>query len=259
MKALAIAALLLQTIPVVDDATLPRFEVVSVKPGDPNAFQRGMGFRPNAFFVQDSDLYNPLLVAFGVRPHQLTGIPEFAMRERFTIEARAPEGAARADLPLMVRAMFIDRFKLRYHVERKEEDSYVLVLARRDGRLGPKLRASSLVCTSPAPRADGCGIRNAPGLLNFGGMPFSMLVSMLSNQTGRVVTDQTGLAGNYDVELRFSREQGLRASPDVAQNVADDAPSIFDAVQDQLGLKLEKSKAQVEHIVIDRLEKPEPD
>jgi uncharacterized protein (TIGR03435 family) len=81
---------------------------------------------------------------------------------------------------------------------------------------------------------------------------------MLSNQTGRQVTDQTGLTGNYDLELRFAREQGLRAGPD-AQNTPDDAPSIFDAVQDQLGLKLEKSKAQVDHIVIDHLEKPTPD
>jgi len=269
MRALATAAgcLILyalvsgQTTPVLDDAKLPRFEVVSVKPGKPDAFESGMGFRPGAFFVKDGALFSAFMMAFGLRMEQVSSLPDFLMRERFTIEARAPEGAPRADLPLMVRALFIDRFKLRYHIERKEEDGYVLTLARRDGRLGPNLHASSLTCPTAAPGPQGCGVRNGPGLLKFGGMPFSLLVSMLSNQTGKQVVDRTGLAGNYDGELRFSLEsvRPLRAGPDAPVSAPDDAPSIFDAVQDQLGLRLEKNKAPVDHLVIDHIERPDPD
>lgn len=92
----------------------------------------------------------------------------------------------------------------------------MLTLAHRDGRLGPNLRRSTLDCATrvkaladkqdipPLPSSVECGIRNARGLLNFGGMPFSSLVAMLSNPTGAPVVDQTGLTGHFDVELRFA-------------------------------------------------------
>ena len=263
-----------QTIEIVDDARLPRFEVASVKPGDPNANRASVGTPPRRFFQQDMNLFSALGLAFGMRPYQLLPLPDFVQRERFSIDARMPEGAKQADLPLMLRALLVDRFKLRYHVDRKEEDGYVLTLARRDGRLGPKLRVSSVDCAArtearrqnqpipalPAGAAE-CGIRNGPGLLNFGGMPFSLLVTMLSNQTGKPVVDQTGLSGNYDVELRFSLES-LRAPAATADGlpaVPDEAPSIFTAVQEQLGLKLESGKAPVDHLIIDHIERPTPD
>src|SRR3954464_9322890 len=88
-----------QSIPVVDDSNLPRFEVVSVKPGDPNAFSRGMGFRPGAFFVKASALFNALMIAFGLRVQQTMPLPDFFMREPFTIEARAAAGTPQTDLP----------------------------------------------------------------------------------------------------------------------------------------------------------------
>jgi len=265
---------LAQTIQLFEDAKLPRFEVASVKSGDPNANRASIGTPPRRFVQQDMNLISAIAMAFAVRPYQMFPPPDFVQRERFSIDARMPEGATQIDLPLMVRALLIDRFKLRYHIDRKEEEGYVLVLARRDGRLGPKLHASPVDRAAriaaqrqnqplPAlpPGAAACGIRNGPGLLNFGGMPFSLLVTMLSNQTGKPVVDQTGLTGNYDVELRFSLES-LRpppASPDGLPPAPDDAPSIFTAVQEQLGLKLESGKAPVDHLIIDHIERPDPD
>jgi uncharacterized protein (TIGR03435 family) len=223
---------------------------------------------------QNVTLVDAILMAFDLRGvYQLGPLPDLVRRERFTIEGRTAEGASRADLPLMVRALLVDRFKLRYHVERKEEDGYVLSLARRDGRFGPKFRASTVDCSArlaarqqkqavpPLPAgAVECGMRNAAGVINFGGVPMSVFVQMLSNQTGRQVVDQTGLSGNYDVDLRFSPDSlRPRASADGQSPTPDEAPSIFTAVQEQLGLKLEPGKAPVDRLIIDHIERPDPD
>jgi uncharacterized protein (TIGR03435 family) len=173
----------------------------------------------------------------------------------------------------MVRALLIDRFKLRYHVDRRDEDGYVVTLARRDGRLGPKLHVSPVDCPARLaalrqkqdvpPQPPGtveCGIRNGPGVINFGCMPMSRLVQMLSNQTGKQVVDHTGLTGNFDVELEWSLEStgALRANTNEQAPTPVDAPSIFTAVQEQLGLKLEPGKAPVDHLIIDSIERPDP-
>jgi uncharacterized protein (TIGR03435 family) len=263
-----------QTIQAVDDAKLPRFEIASVKPGDPSSDRGMFGMPPGRFAQQNVTLVDAIMMAFNLRGvYQLGPLPDLVRRERFTIDARAAEGAPRADVPLMVRALLIDRFKMKYHVERKEEEGYALALARRDGRLGPKLRASTVDCRTrlaarsrkeglpPLPAgALECGMRNAAGVINFGGVPMSVFVQMLSNQTGRQVVDQTGLSGNYDVDLRFSIDSVRpRASADGPPPVPDDAPSIFTALQEQLGLKLEPTKTAVERVLIDHIERPEPD
>jgi uncharacterized protein (TIGR03435 family) len=263
-----------QTIQVPDETTLPRFEVASVKPGDPNADFARIGFPPGRFVQENMNLISALAMAFGVRPYQLGTLPDLIQRDRFSINARIADGTAPADAQLMVRALLIDRFKLHYHVERKEEDGYVLMLARRDGRLGPKLHGSSVDCQARLaaqrqkqelpPQPPGtveCGIRNGPGVINFGGMPFSLLVQMVSNQSGKQVVDGTGLTGNFDVELRWSLEStgAPRVNAGGEAPAPGDAPSIFTAVQEQLGLRLQPGKAPIDHLVIDHIERPDPD
>jgi uncharacterized protein (TIGR03435 family) len=263
-----------QAIVPIDDAKLPRFEVASVKPGDPNSDFGRIGLPPGRFSQQNLPLATAILWAFDIKPYQLAmPLPDLVTRERFMIEARVPEGAAATDRALMIRALLIDRFRLRYHVDHHEEDGYTLTVARRDGRLGPALHASPVDCQSrlaaqvrnetlpplPAGAAE-CGVRNGPGSINFGGMPIAALASMLSNQTGKPVSDKTGLAGNFDVQLRFSLQSaGPPRTGDVAPTLPDDAPSIYSAVQEQLGLKLTPSKATVDRLVIDHIERPDPD
>ena len=141
-----------------------------------------------------------------------------------------------------------------------------------DGRLGPQLRRSSVDCaariaaqaeqkpTDPLPAgAAECGIRNGPGRIDFGGLPVSLLVQMLSGQVGKPVIDRTGLNGNYDVELRFALGSAGPPRPDGQAALPDDAPSIFTAVQEQLGLKLVPGEAPVDTLVIDHIERPDPD
>jgi uncharacterized protein (TIGR03435 family) len=263
-----------QTLQLIDDTKLPRFEVASVKPGDPNADRGSFGTPAGRFVQENVNLVSALLLAFGARPYQFGTLPDLILRDSFSINARMPAGAARADVALMVRALLIDRFKLRYHVERKEEDAYVLTLVRLDGRLGPQLHSSPVDCAARMsalqqkqelpPQPPGtveCGMRNGRGLINFGGMPMSLLVQMLSSQTGKQVVDRTGLSGNFDVELQWSPESTgpLGTNPNGQPPTPGDPPSIFTAVQEQLGLKLGPGKAPVDRIVIDHIERPDPD
>jgi uncharacterized protein (TIGR03435 family) len=105
-----------------------------------------------------------------------------------------------------------------------------------------------------------CGIRNGRGSIEFGGMPIDSLVTMLSNQAGAPVVNQTGLSGNFDVKLRFSvGSPGPRSPNAPPPSAVDDAPSLFTAVQEQLGLKLTPARAPLDRLVIDHIERPEPD
>jgi uncharacterized protein (TIGR03435 family) len=264
-----------QTITTVDDAKLPRFEVASVKPGDPNATFARIGAPPGRWAQENADLFSAVLMAFGARPYQIADpLPELIARERFTINAQAPAGTSNADRMLMVRALLIDRFKLRYHIDRNEANGYALTVARRDGRLGPTLRASRVDCQERmaaearkeplAPLPDGaaaCGVRNSRGSIDFGGMPIDMLITMLSTQAGAPVVNQTGLSGNFDVKLRFAVGSAGPPASDATppSSAVDDAPSLFTAVQEQLGLKLTPAKVPLDRLVIDHIERPDPD
>jgi uncharacterized protein (TIGR03435 family) len=264
-----------QTISIIEDVKLPRFEVASVKPGDPNSTWGSIGIPPGRFSQENMDLFSALMTAFNVRPYQVAmPLPDLITRERFTINAQAPAGTAPADRGLMVRALLIDRFKLRYHIDRGETDGYALTVARRDGRLGSSLRPSTVDCQSRLaararkedvpPLPDGaaeCGVRNGPGSIDFGGMPIDALITMLSNQAGAPVVNHTGLSGNFDAKLRFALGSAGPPPPNAPPPSAaiDDAPSLFTAVQEQLGLKLTPAKAPLDRLVIDHIEPPDPD
>jgi uncharacterized protein (TIGR03435 family) len=213
-------------------------------------------------------------MAFGVRPYQVAGpLPDLITRERFTINAQMPAGATGPERALMVRALLIDRFKLRYHIDHGETDGYALILARRDGRLGPALHASAVDCQTRlaaqarneavAPLPEGtaaCGVRNGRGLIDFGGMPMASLITMLSTQAGAPVVDNTGLSGNFDVKLQFSAGSAGPPAPNAPPpSPVDDTPSLFTAVQEQLGLRLTPTRVPLDRLVIDYIERPDPD
>jgi uncharacterized protein (TIGR03435 family) len=175
--------------------------------------------------------------------------------------------------------MLADRFGLVTHYEKREQPVYDLVLARSDGRLGPAIAPSEVDCVArlaaeraaaeaaraagapPLPRPNPnfrgpvppCLVRMTGPVME-GDMTMATLAMMLRSAAGRFVVDKTGLAGSYRVRLEFDRMASLRG-PDVAPP-ADAAPSVFTAVQEQLGLKLEPSRAERDALVIDRLERP---
>jgi uncharacterized protein (TIGR03435 family) len=257
----------------------PAFEVASVKPSAPSATVGGsFGFQPGgAFRAVNWPVSMLIAVAFGTdRPllvSQISGGPSWIGSDRFDIAATAGS-ALPSDVPslskyvpAMLRALLEDRFKLKTHTETRQQQIYALVKARTDGRLGPGLRESTVDCLALAqlrsdnpstapPLPSVCGIRFHPGSLS-GSMTMSNLTSVVSTVVG-IVADRTGLAGHFDVELHWS-PGGPQADTASADALSPDAPSIFTAVQEQLGLKLNSEKSEGDVLVIDHVEHPSKD
>jgi uncharacterized protein (TIGR03435 family) len=176
---------------------------------------------------------------------------------------------------LMLQTLLAERFTLAVHHESREAPAYALVLARSDGRLGPRLRRSDLDCRTllmarggaPAPRlAPGerppcrANVR-ADGTLLAGGLTMSDFANTLSRLTNRIVTDRTGLAGGFDIDLQFNPEgvDGLAPPGPAGALPGRERPSIFTALEEELGLKLQSMRGQVDVLVIDYAERPGPD
>jgi uncharacterized protein (TIGR03435 family) len=271
-------------------ADAPTFDVASVRPntsGDNKQMSQILpGGRFNGINIPPRLL---IINSFGLQEQQLVGAPPWISSERFDIVAKAEgelgppistDGPSR--LQLMIRTLLEDRFKLKVHRESKEVPIYSLVLARPDGRLGKGLTVSTVDCEALAaarrnsPPSDvpkrgerpECGAWIGFGELTAGGRPLVELVSLLSSTVGRSVVDRTGLTGRYDVTLRWTperlpqREPGTPAGQPFRMNgveIDPNGPSIFTALQEQLGLKLESDRGTVEALVIDHIERPRPD
>lgn len=258
-------------------APLPSFEVASIKvnkSGEP-----GGGFRPRGsqLVVVNYTLFDIIRNAYGLQGNQILGGPAWitAASERFDITAKATEGTKPDQMLLMVQQLLADRFKLRLHQETRELPIFALVMARDDRRLGPQMKPAAFDCTTlraalargerPTlpPRADkpSCGAQTRLGHFLVGGYPMSDIARNLSAFVGgRPVVDRTGLTGIYDFELTWTPDQLPPAPPGQTLPPADpNGPSLFTAVQEQLGLRLQATTGPVEVLVIDNAERPTPD
>jgi len=197
---------------------------------------------------------------------QIVGGPGWIDSDRFDIDAKAAaefvpdaDGVTRQHLA-MLRTLLEDRFQLRARMEKRELPIYELVRARKDGALGPDLKVSTLDCrpgAPPPPAGVKCGVSSDGPALVGRGMPISALVAFLtiSPAVGRLVQDHTGLTGVYDARLNFVRPFVLGPGGAVPNPDTDSGPTIFTALQEQLGLKLESRKAPVDVLVIEHIER----
>jgi uncharacterized protein (TIGR03435 family) len=267
----------------------PSFEVASVKPNaSGDGFMR-IGGPPGRFAATNVPLRQLIQMAYEIQPFQLEGGSGWISSDRFDIVAKTdtsltpPVPGVPGPLQLMMRTLLADRFKLVVHHETKEQAIYALVLARADGKLGPQLKKSETDCAAmaaaargrsgppPAPPAPGvrpqCGMMMRPGGMSAGGFPLSQLVASLSANLQRVVVDRTGLTGTFDLDLTWTPDQMPQRAPGAGDGpiqfngvpIDPNGPSLFTAIQEQLGLKLESTKGQVDMLVIDRAEKPAGD
>jgi uncharacterized protein (TIGR03435 family) len=201
---------------------------------------------------------------------QLIGAPGWLESDRYDINAKAEGEPPEAEMLAMLRGMLADRFSLTVHDEPREQDVYALVPSRTDGRLPQGLRPATFDCAalverrqgsgaSLPPRANGapaCGLSSDGRRVASGGLTMAQLIRNISPLVGRAVIDRTGLTGYYEFTLEYAARPGNAAGvPDVADN----RPSIFTAIQEQLGLKLESQRAPVNVLVIDRIERPSED
>jgi bla regulator protein blaR1 len=253
----------------IQDAPRQTFDVASVKP---NKSSETGGFiqrmRGGTFNVGNQTLLQLIRFAYGIQGLQLVGAPDWMATERFDIVAKAS-----ADLPaapgqpspeaLMLRSLLEDRFRLAIHRETRPMPIYALVVARVDGRLGPQIRRpANDYCAQRAKEADKappppmgtgpvCGIRGSNTELTGGDFPMAGLARFLAGEAGKPVVDRTGLTGGWDFELKWS--------PPDTPNPDPDRPSIFTALQEQLGLRLDATTGPLEVLVIDRVERLTPD
>jgi bla regulator protein blaR1 len=263
------------------------FEAASVKPNKSGDNSTSVGPQPGGRFVATNAPFALLVtLAYQLQPFQLQGAPGWARTDRFDIVAKLEGdpptvpvfGSTQTDPRMLaLRTLLADRFKLAVHWETQDLPIYALVLARADGKLGPNIHPSVVDCaavaaaraaaareggaTTPAPGDRViCGMRNNAGHFQFGGNPMSFFANGLANQVARVVVDRTDLTGNWDFELTFTPERIRQAPPGAPPSDIDpNGPSIFTAIQEQLGLKLESTKGPVQVLVIDRVEQPSPD
>lgn len=244
---------------------------------DPTKGAQGpLGVEPGRFISIGWPLRYVVTLAYGARPFQIVGAPAWFERDLFDINARALDNAPAADILAMVRALLADRFKLRAHLEKRELPVYALVVVR-EGRLGPGMRPTTENCARV--RADGRALQARPGefpvcasrltarpvdgtlVLEMaeGGMSVPSFVKNVSNYVDRLLIDRTGLTGDFDFLLQFEPPRALSATSANAAPSLDGAPPLLEAVQRQLGLRLQSERAPVDVFVIDSIEPPTPD
>ena len=278
-------------------APRPKFEVASVRPNTSNDGKIMLGIQPGGRFnAVNVPLWDLIRQAYGLQRSQLVGAPDWVETARYDVVAKAEGDIPRAGpggpigpLNFMLQDLLEDRFKLTAHREKRDMPIYALTLARADKKLGQGLRASSVDCEAFRGRRAGgpggpaepggpggpgrgvapalgerptCGMMIGPGQVTAGGMPIRQLAQMLSQLTQRIVEDRTGLAGNFDIDLTFTPERMPQGAPPPGVQlppIDPNGPSVFTAVQEQLGLKLESERGPVEVLVIDHVERPTPD
>ena len=235
----------------------PAFEAASIKPNTSGSGGMSMTSPAGRYTAINVTVRSLILNAYDLPSAQILDSPGWTSSEHFDVVAKADGAATPQEMKQMIRSLLVDRFNFAAHTETREIPVYVLTLARPDGKLGPGLRRSDIDCSKGAPSVAPatqsgvrpCSMRGAAGQFHAGSMSVNFLVRNLSGYAGRPVTDRTGLSGAFDIDLVWS--------PDHAADPP--GPSIFTAVQEQLGLKLESSREPKEVLVIDRVERPTPD
>ena len=269
------------------------FEAASIKQNKEGGGGSGIQRQPGGRF-RTINAALPMMITFA---YQLQGyqliqdaLPDWAKNDRWDIVAKFPgdpgpvNATAGADhMMLAMRTLMADRFKLKFRRERREMDIYQLVMARPGSKPGPAMQPNN-ECTpeavaarraatgtdaapqGPPRRADGsviaCGFGSPrPGLFRLSGSTMAQFAVGISGRVGRQVVDRTGLAGDWSFELSFAPPAGGPPPPPGVElpPVDANAPDLFTAIQEQLGLKLEATKGMVDVLIIESIERPTED
>ena len=243
-----------------------QFEVASIRrnvSGDPEG---SIGPQPGGrFHARNVSLRFIIQVAHDLPAFRLTGGPGWIDQEHYDIQAKAADAVPGPQLYAMMRALLADRFKLALRAETRTVAGFALVRTRANGPLGPGLQAHPEPCgplpvtALPEEGPDGmppCGMGSGSDRrLRFSARPLADLVAHLSRRVARPVADRTGLEGPFDIRLDWSAD--TQSSAPLTQPT--DGVSLFTALQEQLGLKLQSERVDAEFFVIDRVERPAED
>lgn len=251
------------------DDPKPEFEVATVRLNTSGQSGASLGGRPGGRLLgTNQTVRNLIRNAFNLQPYQIVGGPDWIDSARFDIVAKAADadldGKGMVPPPgmmLRLQALLEERFSMATHWETRELPAYALVRVSPTS-LGPRMTVHAGDCarppgSAPAPATGapavkcGTNVNMSPtgAKVTGSGITMETFARNLSGAAGRYVVDKTGLAGPYDLELAFTPEQSADTT----------GPSLFTAMQEQLGLRLDSQRAPIEVLVIDRVERPTPD
>ena len=245
----------------------PRFEAASIKPNlskEPGIMRRPS---PGRVFYSNAPVDVIVEEAYSTRPDRIVNYPDWVAKEKFDITATYSPDLQR-QVRQMLQSLLEERFSLRVHREMRDMPIYELVRARADGQLGPRLRPSTANCVPNAGQRSPCTLLIQQGRFRGVGTGWGNgeVLSLNIGVWDRPIIDRTGLTGAFDIDLEWtpdpaqarSNDAAARASAAVAATPGERV-SIFTALQEQLGLKLQATRATLEVLVIDRLDRPTPD
>lgn len=241
-------------------AKLPEFVVASIRPNNSGTAAFRLAFTADGVRIENASMLMIIRAAYGMfnsLDDKFYGVPGWAKTQRFDIEAKV-DGADAAQFQklsfdkrqIMVQSLLENRFRMRAHHETKDQSIYLLVIAKN----GSKLQRAA---GDPDP---GGTMQRKRGQIVARDIVISQLVTALTQTVSRTVQDKTGLTGKYDLTLNWAPDEDSPSMPATAgandQSSPPSGPSIFTAIQEQLGLKLEAAKGPVECLVIDHVEMP---
>ena len=275
MKQLSYAVLLL-ALPVASMAALQTpdasFDAASIKRNASADTRTRFDTSPSRLNAVNVPLRFLIRQAYRVPESRILGGPAWLDSDRFDIVATAAPGTTTDAIRGMLRGLLQTRFGLRLHMETREMPIYVLRVARTDGSLGPGLRRSSTDCAGrPAAMAAGrvqCGIlvSQGPGSasLRGGSATIESFARLLGDFLERPLNDETGLTGTFDLDLQFTAQRSSSPGAVTPGGLAasagpDDVPTVFTALQEQLGLKLDAQRGRAEVWVVDTASPPTVD
>ena len=223
------------------------FDAATVKPNNSGSGSSGTESTNGLLRITNQTLLRMIQYAYNLRDFQISGGPAWVQSDRYDVTAK-PEGSVHdRQMKQMLQSLLSEQFQLQFHRQTQEGPIYALLI----GKNGPKLHS--------APESDNSGISsNSTAVrMTMKGTHVTMgeLAASLGNRVGRPVIDKTGLRGKFDFELSWVADLTLAAgTPDPGADVS--GPSIFTALQEQLGLRLDSQKGPIEMFLIDHAEKP---
>jgi bla regulator protein blaR1 len=259
----------------------PAFDVTSVKPNNSGSGQIGLLSAPAGGWRATNVTLGMLIrISSQLQDDQIIGGPKWLFSDRFDVLGSGTAPGRDGTLVAKLQTLLADRFSLVTHSEKRELPMYKLSLVRRDGKVGPKMQLSTADCPVPPPpfgrgnplppgpmppaQVQRCGMTIGPGRFAGGSVSMPQLAARLSRIVGSMVVDTTNLAGNFELTLEYAPDPNMGGRSDFEGLLPPLAPerppiegaSIFSALQEQLGLKLESTKGLVDVLVIDSAEKP---
>jgi len=243
--------------PMMPTSAKPEFTVATIKPSRPDAPRGGYGFRGQDVTTTNVTVNWMIKLAYNLHARQIVGGPAWLDSAKYDTVGRpdTPGQPSRDQMKLMIQGLLADRFQLKFHIEKRELPVYAMIV--------PKTGTKITVSAGDPNAFPGIGFGQGPGVLSLVGRNTTLdgvANALQSNILDKPVVNQTGLTGRYDFLLKFTPDPSQAANFGglAPGNAADpDAPpDIFSAFQEQLGLKLESTKAFVDVIVIDKIERP---